>query len=92
MKNGNLTEFMDKLYYGEELEFEYLGKYYFLQGWSEGNISKMTLDAIDHSPFKKYTWECNCDSMRECAEAFIQAPIWEGKSFLQIENDVTWID
>ena len=92
MKNGNLTEFMDKLYCGEELEFEYLGERYFLQGWSEGSKSRMTLDAINHSPFEKYVWECDCESMRECADAFIQTPIWEGKSFYQIESDITWID
>ena len=60
MKNGNLTEFVDKLYYGEELEFEYLGKRYFLQGWSEDNSSRMTLDAIDQGPFEKYVWEYSC--------------------------------
>ena len=92
MKNGNLTEFVDKLYYGEELEFEYLGKRYFLQGWSEDGISKLTLDAIDHDPFNNYVWECDRESMRDCAEAFIQAPLWEGKTFYQIERDVTWID
>lgn len=92
MKNGNLTEFMDKLYYGEELEFEYQGKQYFLQGWSENSRCRMTLDAIDHQPFEKYIWEYDHESMRNCAEAFIQAPIWEGKSFFQIESDVTWID
>ncbi len=91
MKNGNLTEFMDKLYYGEELEFEYQGKRYFLQGWSEGSASHMVLDATDHKPFDKYVWECNCKSMRDCAEAFVNASLWEGKSFFQIESDVTWI-
>ena len=92
MKNGNITEFLDKLYYGEELEFEYMGTRYFLQGWTESNSSKMTLDVIDHSSFEKYLWECSHESMRACAEEFIHAPIWEGESFFQIERDVTWID
>ena len=92
MKNGNLTEFMDKLYYGEELEFEYEGSRYFLQGWSYDCGSKITLDAMDQQPFQKYIWECEGKSMRECAEAFISAPIWEGNTFLQIESDITWID
>ena len=92
MKNGSLTEFVDKLYYGEELEFEYHGERYFLQGWSESGNSRLTLDAIGHVPFEKYIWECTRKNMRECADTFIQEPLWEGKSFYQIEKDVTWIE
>ncbi len=33
MIKGNITEFLDKLYYGGELLFEYQGITYFLQGW-----------------------------------------------------------
>ena len=92
MKNGNLSEFVDKLYYGEELEFEYNGKRYFLQGWTESGSSRMTLDEISEVPFESYVWECDRSSMRKCAEEFIKAPIWDGKTFFQIEADITWID
>lgn len=93
MINGKLTEFMDKLYAGEEIEFEYDGRAYFLQGWTkEDNTCMMVLDAIDENPFKGYLWECESESMRNCADAFIKATIWKGKTFLQVEQEITWID
>ena len=93
MKNGNITEFMDKLYSGEELNFIYDGKEYFLQGWTEEDgRSKMTLDVIEHKPFECYVWESEQNNIRNCADDFIKASIWEGKTFLQIEEEVFWLD
>ena len=30
--------------------------------------------------------------MKECADAFLKANIWEEKRFLQIENEIRWSD
>ena len=38
MINGNITEFLDKVYYGEELFFEYQGIDYFLEISFTGDI------------------------------------------------------
>ena len=93
MKNGNLTEFLDKLYAGEELSFEYEEKEYFLQGWTkEDGTCMMTLDVIDENPFQEYIWECERERMKECADVFIKEPLWSGKTFLQVEKEVFWID
>lgn len=90
MKNGNITEFMDKLYLGEELLFEYKELEYFIQGWNENATSIMVVDCYTGKPFENYFWKCKATTMLECAEAFLNAEIWDGKSFLQIQNDVTW--
>lgn len=92
MKNGDLSEFLDKLYLGEELLFEYQGLNFFLQGWSDQSKATMVLDCQATVPFENYIWKCVKTTMRECAEEFLQAPIWSGKSFLQIQRDVFWQD
>ena len=48
MINGNITEFLDKVYYGEELFFEYQGIDYFLQGWNKDGEAVMVLDILNH--------------------------------------------
>ncbi len=54
MINGNITEFLDKVYYGEELFFEYQGIDYFLQGWNKDGEAVMVLDILNQAPFKEY--------------------------------------
>lgn len=94
MTGGTITEFVDQLYYGQEVVFIYKGNKYFIQGWwSEARDSAtMVLEEVLDGPFKGYLWEYHSDKMSVCAEAFLKAPIWEGKDFLQIESDVIWSD
>lgn len=92
MIDGNITEFIDKLYYGEELLFEYHNKLYFIQGWIEDGLAYMVLDEQCNKPFENYLWECKKDSLRECGDSFLDAKLWNDKNFLQIEKDVIWKD
>lgn len=92
MKNGNVTDFIDKLYLGEELLFEYKGYEYFIQGWNEGPKAIMALDRYSNVPFEEYVWKVEKDKMSECAEAFLNAEIWDNSSFLQIQGEVNWKD
>lgn len=91
MKNGNLSEFVDGLYYGYEMLFEYNGVKYFIQGWSQDGKCYMFLDI----PYKKttnYLWKYEALTMRECANAFLNEKLWNGKTFYDIEQDIIWID
>lgn len=90
MINGNITDFLDKVYYGEELFFEYQGIDYFLQGWNKDGEAVMVLDILNQAPFKEYVWECSKTSMKECAKEFLNSDIWDRKKFMQIQRDVTW--
>lgn len=92
MINGNITDFIDKLYYGEELLFEYNSKIYFIQGWIKDGKACMVLDEQKEEAFEDYLWECKKNSMRDCAEEFLSAKLWENKDFLQIEKEVFWKD
>ena len=90
MINGDITEFIDKLYYGEELLFEYDGKEYFLQGWTNSLDATMVLDIHDGKPFADYLWKCIRPSIRECAEEFLKSKIWGGKTFMEIQREIIW--
>lgn len=92
MINGSITEFIDKLYYGQELVFAYKKRKYFIQGWWKDNVATMVLDDVSEPSEKDYIWEFHSDKMSDCAEAFLSAPIWDGENFIQIQEMVTWSD
>ncbi len=94
MINGKMTEFIDQIFTGQEIVFLYNGKKYFIQGWWDDatNSATMVLEEINGQPFANYLWEYHADTMTICAEAFLSAPLWEGKNIQQIETNVTWSD
>ncbi len=91
MQGGDLKDFIDGLYYGYELIFEYKGVKYFIQGWHENDKNYMCLD-IPYRESNDYVWEYEAKTMRECAEAFLDEKLWDGKTFYEIEKDVVWSD
>ena len=94
MIDGKITEFVDQLYYGQELVFLYKGKKFFVQGWwnDDRTMATMVLEEVSEEPLTGYLWEHQSDKMSKCAEAFLLSPIWDGKDFQQIEGEVTWGD
>lgn len=94
MIDGKMTEFVDQLYNGQEIVFLFKGKKYFIQGWWDetGSTATMALEEMSESPFDGYLWQHQADKMGKCAEEFLAAPLWGGKSFYQIESEVTWSD
>ncbi len=91
MQGGNLNDFIDGLYYGYEMIFEYDNTKYFIQGWSKDNQSYMFLD-VPTEDSNNYIWKHEAKTMKECAEAFLSEKLWNGKTFYDIESDVLWSD
>ena len=92
MKNGDIKEFLDLLYLGQELLFIFRGQKFFIQGWWKDDKARMVLDNVSIEPFSGYVWEYDSKTMKECADAFLAAPIWDGKEFLQVESEVEWTE
>ena len=94
MINGNITDFIDQLNYGQEIVFLYKDRKYFIQGWWNDDKTETTLVLTEENdePFTKYLWECHAIKMSDCADAFLNAEIWDRKCFLQIQDEVTWTD
>lgn len=92
MINGSFSDFKDILYYGGEILFEYEKNDYFIQGWTDDGLCTMVLDNLSQTDKKGYMWEYSCSKMIDCAERFLNDPIWNGKTFLEIQADVIWKD
>lgn len=89
MKNGSVSEFVNHIYYGDELWFVFEGKKYFLEGWSEDDILELCLFEMTENG-ATYVWKG--DSKKYPAELFLEAPIWNGKTFWEVENEIEWVD
>ena len=82
--------FFDCLYGGEEIIFTLFGKKYCVQGYFKNNSAHMYL--TEWKPEEKIRWKTDKDNMTECAELFLDTPMWNGKSFWEVEEDFTWVD
>ncbi len=93
MKNGNYSDFLNLLYLGEELVFEFRKTKFFLQGWTQDDECIMELldmsgPTSDNTP----VWKVTCSSMKACADAFLRAPLWNGNTFDLIQAEIDWTD
>ena len=96
MQNGDVQQFIDDLYYGEELLLRYNKQKFFIQGWKNKDTYHMEMieieaDKPDGQVIKK-CWSYSANTMRECAVAFLNEPLWDGKTFWQAESDMTQCD
>ena len=100
MINGNTSEFVDNLYYGTEMYFIYNHKTFFIQGWVEDDLHFLVLDfdyeieRYDPSnpKGKQPIWEYSSKDSMECVQAFLDAPLWDGKRFYEVEKKMIWTD
>ena len=99
MINYDYSTFINFIYYGEEVNFSYKDRKYFIQGWSK-KIKDKSKQSYYHLEVARWVpllqpnlWEYNSFvSMEECAKAFMDAKIFDGKSFPEIEHETESID
>lgn len=89
MINGNVREFIDHIYYGDELWFIYDNKKYFLEGLPENDIYRLYLYEMNDGG-KEFSWDG--DSVNYPVNSFLEAPIFKGKTFWEVEKEITWVD
>ena len=98
MTNGNYVEFLDNLNYGEEMYLKYKGKIYFVEGWHETDAPSkcymccfLVKGGTDEQN-SDYLWKTYKASLNECAQEFLEQPIFDGKKLPDIESEVEWVD
>ena len=91
MINGNISVFIDKLHYGDELWFIYDGVKYFLQGLKQDGTYNLYL-LIPYTEGTGYTWVGKGTTKDYPVKAFLNAKIFDGKSFLDVESEIEWVD
>ncbi len=93
-----MNEFVDGLYYGDERWFLYKGVKYFIQGWVKNNNFTLVMDQMEPDPpnptpyVPLWTMTKPYDKRDEVVGAFLTAPLWENKSFWDVEQEIEWVD
>ncbi len=94
MIGTTFQEFYDKLYYGTDIEMSYGGSDYILS--SAGLVVNDKLIKHEIRLYKintsdkllKSMYEQSCPKTEDSINNFLNAKIFDGKSFLEIENNV----
>lgn len=91
MINGNIDEFVDKLWGGEELIYTYDGKKYFSQGYILDN-GQYRFELQEWEPKEKMLWYVEGLTHQKSFDDFMKLPIFNGKTFWQVEQEIEWVD
>lgn len=93
MTDEELVEFVDGLYHSYERWFIHDEKRYILFCWEHKGKFGMSLDQTEPE-FHGLVWVdiCDGDKRRTIIDEFLTDKIFDGKSFLDIANDVKWIE
>ena len=43
-------------------------------------------------PSETDIWECDAATMEACLNAFLDARIFDGKTFWEVESEIEWVD
>ena len=73
----------------------YRGERYFSDGIttnSNGKYSFFIMKVNDNNEFLQDIFEFEGDTITDCINEFENAPIWNGKTFYDVENEMKWVD
>ncbi len=91
MINGNPNDFLDTIYSCQDIIYIFNGIKYWFQGYTEDNTVHMEI--FQYIPANDdYIWEYNSDTIEKCLNSFLAAPIFDGKTFWDVENEIEWVD
>lgn len=89
----SISEFMDKIYHGDEIEFRIGDVTYFAQGNQKDSKFYLTVDywkKTDGSePPHDYLLSIECDSASERMQEFEKAKLFDGRTIYEAHNDIT---
>ena len=87
-----ISDFMDKIYCGDEVEFKINETTYFVQGYKEKDDYILTVDywnSVDGNvPQHDYLFSIKCSSPEERKKSFEEAKIFNGKTIYEIESKI----
>lgn len=99
MKGGNINHFLEQLGY-VEVAVEYKGHKYFFNGINYDPdtqtysfyVAEWPWDNDSSEPFIRMVFETTSKVRSECLDRFFGAPLIDGKTFWELEKDMTWIE
>lgn len=92
MIDGNPHEFLEQLSSCQNTIFIYNGCKYWFQGYMPER-GKVHMELYEHEPPSEgVVWEYDGAAIDEGIEDFIKAPIFNKKTFWEVEEDIQWVD
>ncbi len=92
MTEAERRNFCDVLFSAQEIIFTFHNFKYCVQGYHQNGKAHMYLSQWEPESPEPSVWECTADLMRHCGEQFLEAPIFNGKTFWEVESEITWVD
>ena len=91
MINGNPNEFLEVVASGQDITYKFKEDIYWFQGYNKGD--KFRMEIFKHIPAEEgFTWECEEETYLDCLNRFINDPIFDGKTFWEVEQEIEWGD
>ncbi len=89
MTGMTIHDFMDKIYYGDEIEFKMKDTTYFVQGYKELGNFFLTVDYWNKTDGSEsnhdYLFSVKCKTADERKAQFEKAKIFDGKTIYEVE-------
>lgn len=92
MINGNPGEFVDRIYSCQDTVYIFKGIKYWFQGYTlpEGSVH---MEIFQYQPVSESClWEYTGTTIEECHNAFLNAPLFDQKTFWEVEREIEWVD
>jgi len=91
MINGNPNKFLEVVASGQDITYKFKDKIYWYQGYNKND--KFRMEIFVYIPATEgFVWECEKATYIDCLNEFINAPIFDGKTFWEVENEIEWGD
>ena len=95
MTGMTISEFIDKIYYGSEIEFKLENTTYLIQGYRQHGKFYLTVDYWNKTdgtePEHDNLFSVQCSTPQECVDKFIKAKIFKNKTIYETEKDIAVI-
>ena len=94
MEGGRVNDFIDAFSY-QSVALIFKGEKFFSDGIttnSNGKYSFFIIKVNENGDFLQDIFEFEGDTITDCINAFENAPIWDGKTFYDVENEMKWGD
>ena len=92
MIGGNPNDFLDRIYSCQDTIYIYKGIKFWFQGYMPDS-NTVRMEVIQYQPAdNKDIWSYDATTIEQCKQAFIDAPIFDGKTFWDVEQDIEWVD
>lgn len=89
MRDRTPQEFVDDLTYGMEQTFSFRGRVYFVEGSVEPDGSWSAHMDQWEPEVRDFVWTHRATTMADCVAAFLEARLFDGKTFWEAEGEMT---